>query len=68
MNINMNTNNSVQFEIDERERIYHFPNNDTVVLKELTELTVSESGTHYLKTKDGKLHIIPTGWIHIEIS
>lgn len=34
----------------------------------LIELTISESGNHYLKTRDGKLHIIPTGWIHIEIS
>lgn len=68
MNINMNTNKSIQFKVDEWERIYQFPNNATVVLKELTELTVNESGTHYLKTKDGKLHIIPTGWIHIEIN
>lgn len=64
----MITNKSIKLDIDERERIYYFPNNAIVVLNEIIELTVSESGTHYLKTRDGKLHIIPTGWIHIEIS
>jgi hypothetical protein len=53
--------------LNEKERIYTFPNNEKVVLKDVTELIVRESGTHRLKTKDGKLHIIPTGWIHIEI-
>lgn len=64
----MITNKSIKLDIDERERIYYFPNNAIVVLNEIIELTVSESGTHYLKTRDGKLHIIPIGWIHIEIS
>ena len=50
-----------------RERIYYFPNNEKVILKDVCELTVSQSGNHRLKTMDGKHHIIPTGWIHIEL-
>lgn len=33
----------------------------------VTHLAVSPSGTHRLKTQDGKLHIVPIGWLHIEI-
>ncbi|MFG6117224.1 hypothetical protein ACGTN9_18890 [Halobacillus sp. MO56] len=51
----------------EKERIYYFPNDDKVVLNNVVELIVRESGTHRIKTEDKKLHIIPHGWIHIEI-
>lgn len=53
--------------LKEKERIYHFPDNSTVVLNNVVELIVRDSGTHRVKTDDNKLHIIPTGWIHIEI-
>lgn len=39
----------------------------TVYLENVTHLLVRDSGTHRLRTADGNLHIIPTGWIHIEI-
>ncbi|WP_214849115.1 hypothetical protein [Exiguobacterium sp. s193] len=52
----------------EKQRVYHFPNNETVVLNNVVELIVRESGTHRVKTEDKKLHVIPTGWIHIEIN
>ena len=55
------------FNPPEKVRTYYFPNNETVVLKDVTELVVRSSGTHRLKTSDGKSHIIPTGWIHIEL-
>lgn len=54
-------------QLKESKRVYRFPNNETVVLEKVIELIVSTSGNHRLKTADNKLHIIPTGWIHIEI-
>lgn len=54
-------------QLKESKRVYHFPNNETVVLENVTELIVSASGNHRLKTADKKLHIVPTGWNHIEI-
>lgn len=53
--------------VEETERVYHFPKGDRVVLRNVFELVVRPSGTHRLKTKDKKMHIVPTGWIHIEI-
>jgi hypothetical protein len=48
-------------------RTYTFPNGDRVVLKNVTHFLARESGTHRLQTADGKLHIVPGGWIHIEL-
>lgn len=50
-----------------QSRIYTFPNK-TVKIKNIVELVVRDSGTHRLKTSNGKLHIIPEGWVHIEIT
>lgn len=50
----------------ERTRTYHFPKGD-VVLHDVTHFLARPSGTHRLQTKDGKLHIVPKGWLHIEI-
>lgn len=49
----------------ERVRRYHFVGY-TVVLYDVRRIAVSKSGTHRLETGDGKKHIIPTGWFHIE--
>ena len=57
----------IKTEVEEDFRIYHFDDNRKVVLADVIELLVRPSGTHRLKTKDGLMHIIPTGWIHIEI-
>lgn len=54
--------------LEEIERTYRFPGGNFITLKNVTELIVRPSGTHRLKTADKKLHIIPTGWIHIEIN
>ncbi len=51
---------------NEKSRLYVFPNNEKVRLENVTEFFAS-STTHRLKTADGRLHIIPMGWIHIEI-
>jgi len=55
------------FNPPEKKRIYHFSKGDKVILRNVTELVVRPSGTHRLKTADGKSHVIPTGWIHIEL-
>jgi len=52
----------------ERRRNYTFPGGQVVELREVQRLAVSASGTHRLETQDGLLHIVPTGWIHIEIA
>lgn len=54
-------------ELNEKKRVYDFGNGDFVVLENVVELRVSESGNHRLKTADGSLHIVPPFWIHIEI-
>ncbi|MDU4694236.1 MAG: hypothetical protein E6Y08_00345 [Paenibacillus sp.] len=54
-------------QLKESSRTYFFPNGSKVVLLNVIELIVRDSGTHRLKTADNKLHIIPVGWIHIEI-
>lgn len=51
----------------EKNRIYTFPNGEKVALQDVTHFLARESGTHRLKTADGKLHIVPVGWMHIEI-
>ncbi|MCW4014023.1 MAG: hypothetical protein NWF07_13705 [Candidatus Bathyarchaeota archaeon] len=54
--------------LNEQSRTYDFGNGKIVALQNVTELIVkSKSGNHRLKTGDGKLHIVPPGWIHIEI-
>lgn len=52
--------------LQEKTRIYTFPGGDTLTLQDITEIIVSNSGTHRIKA-NGKLHIIPKTWIHIEI-
>jgi hypothetical protein len=59
--------NPVPVKLNEKVRRYQF--SDTwFTLYDVTELIVSESGNHRIKTKDGKLHIISPGWVHIEIT
>ncbi len=58
--------NLVKLQPIEKTRIYHFPNGERVELSQVTHFCASTT-THRLKTKDGKLHIVPLGWIHIEI-
>lgn len=54
--------------ITENFRIYTFPGGDEIKLDGPRELFISRaSGNHRIKTADGKLHIVPSGWLHIEI-
>lgn len=61
----MTVNNAIK--LTEKSRKYTFPGGDIVELNEVTELAFGSSGTHRIKTADKKLHIIPKGWIHVEI-
>lgn len=54
--------------LHEDSRIYDFGLGKLVKLEKVVELIVRDSGNHRVKTADGKLHIISTGWIHIEIT
>lgn len=51
----------------EHSRTYRWADGFTLSLVNVTHFRASDSGTHRLKTGDGKLHIVPTGWRHIEI-
>ena len=51
----------------EKSRTYSFPNGEKVQLHDVTHFLARDSGTHRLKTLDGRLHIVPVGWLHIEI-
>ncbi len=53
--------------VDEKSRMYTFPNYTYIGLIDITHIAVSESGNHRIKTKDGKLHIIAPGWLHVVI-
>lgn len=52
-------------EVHEQNRTYHF-HNGKVVINNIKSINVSKSGTHRINTYDGKKHIIPAGWLHIE--
>lgn len=54
--------------VSEQDRTYHFANGATVKLEGVVSINVSNSGTHRINTRDGKKHIIPSGWIHVEFS
>ena len=53
----------------ETKRTYTFPKGEKVVLENVVEFGTREggSGSHRLKTLDGKLHIVNTGWLNVEI-
>ena len=48
----------------EQDRIYTFPNGETVLVARPQKLLVSSSG-HRIVEDGGIGHYIPTGWIHI---
>jgi len=56
-----------KLEKPETKRTYTFPGGEKVVIDNVTHFLARESGTHRLKTANGRLHVVPTGWVHIEI-
>lgn len=63
----MATPKFVDLEPVERWREYTFPGGEVVRVEDVSKVAVSESGTHRLETVSGRKHIVPSGWIHIEI-
>jgi len=53
--------------IHEILRTYHFPDGHVVSIPNVRHLKVSDSGNHRIITSNKNLHIVPTGWNHIEI-
>lgn len=51
----------------ERKRIYHFSNGCKLELSDVTDICVRPSGTHRLKTGDGRHWIVQPGWVAIEL-
>lgn len=63
----------------EQSRTYWFPINSGtqdepvydllgILIDQVTHIAVSVSGNHRLKTSNGKLHVVPFGWLHLEIN
>jgi hypothetical protein len=52
--------------VKKQNRTYHFPKGEKVCIKNIVSINVSKSGTHRINTKNGKKHIVPSGWLHIE--
>lgn len=50
----------------EKSRKYHFGSGVTEI-QDVCRIAVSKSGTHRLETADGKKHIVPSGWLRIEL-
>ena len=50
----------------ETARTYRYADTE-IQLENVVELVVRESGTHRVKTADGRLHIIAAGWLAITI-
>ena len=53
--------------INEKTRIYRFPNGEWIEVEDVQELEVSSSGGHRITTKTGKMYYIPFKWLAIEI-
>lgn len=51
--------------ITEAVRVYHYPNNRTVVINSVSGLLVSNGGNHYIRTTEGKQYIMAPGWEYI---
>lgn len=54
--------------VNEQTRTYNFSDGASVTIEGIVSINVSKSGTHRINTKDGKKHIIPPKWIHIEFN
>ena len=59
---------NAEHKITESFRRYTFPNDQFITINKPRALSVSDSGTHRITTEEpSRLHIIPPGWLHIEI-
>lgn len=53
--------------VNEKKRTYVFPGGDRVVFEGVEAISVRSSGRHRLNMADGRLVIVQTGWLAIEI-
>lgn len=53
--------------ITEAWRAYHFANGTYVRLDNPVRLNVADNGDHRVLAGDGRLHVIPYGWIRLQI-
>lgn len=53
--------------LNEKSRTYFFPNDQTIRIENAVELTIKKSGDHRLATANDNLHIVPKGWLNIQI-
>ncbi len=60
-----NTKKPIFIPIEQQTRRYTFPKG-IIEIKNVISINISNNGTHRLNTKDGKKHIVPKGWLHIE--
>ena len=51
----------------EKKRTYFFPKGEKVEIDDVVEFLARPSGSHRLKSGDGKLYIVSSGWLYIEI-
>jgi hypothetical protein len=51
---------------NEEWRAYHFQGGVHVKLVAPMTLHVAENGDHRILTADGRAHLIPYGWIHLQ--
>lgn len=54
-------------EVNEPTRSYRFAGGDVVSFDNVTHVKVSPSGTHRLRTSDGKFHIVPPTWLSVSL-
>jgi hypothetical protein len=57
----------VELKYIEKSRTYIWPNGLRDTIKDVIRISVSDSGTHRLETGDGLKHIVPKGWIRIQL-
>ncbi len=51
----------------ENERTYFWPGNNSLTVKKVARIAVSERGTHRLETADGEKLIVPPGWLYMKL-
>jgi len=72
MNKSEEIKTEVSYALNEKKRVYTFITKEGIMfdisLENVVELFVRPNGSHRLKTADGKLHYIPSGFYHIAIT
>ncbi len=51
----------------EKSRTYVWPSGSRDKIDNVTHICVRPSGSHRLQTSDGLKHIVPAGWIRVEV-